>query len=188
MTRSMRSVFTQHHRLSDEELSKLWASCTFVLDANVLLNIYRYADSTREDLFKVLSGLKGRVWVPFQAAREFYRRRIDVIQEQHAKYDEAIDALGQSLKSIHHGGLKKSAFLHLDDLASVIQPAIQEAQQRVRTQQNAHPDLLLQDTYLERLAEIVGDGIGDEIDEKAFEERCKDAQVRIDLERPHRIP
>jgi hypothetical protein len=60
----MKDMFRQHHRLDEAERSAVWDTCVFVAYANVLLNIYRYADATREDLFRVLEGLSDRVWVP----------------------------------------------------------------------------------------------------------------------------
>src|ERR1051325_7100468 len=47
-------------------------------------------DATRQDLFRVLEGVRARVWVPYQAAREFYRNRIEVIGEQRRKYVELV--------------------------------------------------------------------------------------------------
>ena len=39
-----------------------------MLDANVLLNLYRYPEPARKDLFKVLNKIKERIWVPYHAA------------------------------------------------------------------------------------------------------------------------
>jgi hypothetical protein len=180
----MRDAFKQHHRLSDAEREQLWKTCSFALDANVLLNIYRYGDSTRDDLFKVLNGLKGRVWVPFQAAREFYRRRIDVIQEQRSKYTELEETLEHSLKALRSGGFKKSAFLKLDQVEAVLRPAIDQARQIVATQREEHPNLIHDDAFLERLVNTIGSHIGAEPEQATFDKRCTDAQARIDKLQP----
>lgn len=184
MTQSMRELFRQHHRLTDAERSALWATCTFALDANVLLNIYRYADSTRDDLFKVLERLAGRVWVPFQAAREFYRNRIDVIQEQRAKYTELQAELERAVTSLRGGAFRKSAFLRLDQIEEVLRPAVDRAKQVVEQQREEHPNLIQDDVYLERLAAIVGTSVGVEPDQATFDKRCTEAQVRIDRSQP----
>jgi hypothetical protein len=180
----MRDAFRHHHKLTDAERSALWTSCTFALDANVLLNIYRYANPTREDLFKVLESLGNRVWVPFQAANEFYRRRIEVIQEQEKKYSELQGTLEQSLNSLQGGSFSKSAFLQLDKIEEVLRPAIDQAKQFVDAQRSAHPNLIQDDTYLERLAEIIGPNVGEEPEQSAFDKRCAESQVRIDQEKP----
>jgi hypothetical protein len=120
MCPTIRDLFKHHHKLADAERNALLSECTFALDANVLLNVYRYADSTRDDLFKVLEGLGGRVWVPYQAATEFYRRRIEVIREQREKYSELEAALDKAISSLRGGSFRKSAFLKIDKIEEVL--------------------------------------------------------------------
>lgn len=66
----------------------MWQDGLFVLDANVLLNLYRYSDHTREQLIDVLSEIKGRLWLPHQAAHEYMNRRLTVIDAQSKQYRE----------------------------------------------------------------------------------------------------
>lgn len=184
MSPSIRDAFRHHHKLTEAERVSLWDTCTFALDANVLLNIYRYADSTREDLFKVLQGLSSRVWVPFQAAREFYQHRIQVIQEQREKYSELHEALERSLSTLRSGSFRKSAFLRIDEIEQVLRPAIENAKKVVAEQSEQHPNLIHDDQYLESLVEIIGSGLGDEPDQEKYDKRCADAQARIDRQQP----
>lgn len=86
----------------------------------MLLNIYRYADATRDDLFKVLQGLGGRTWIPYQAAKEFYRNRIAVIREQHRKYQELEKALDDTLNQLRGGKFQKIAFLRIKEIEAVL--------------------------------------------------------------------
>lgn len=52
-----------------------------VPDANVLLNLYRYTDTARDDLFSVLERLEERLWVPHQVLAEFWRNRDGVLRD-----------------------------------------------------------------------------------------------------------
>ncbi|HSS33263.1 MAG TPA: PIN-like domain-containing protein [Solirubrobacterales bacterium] len=52
-----------------------------VPDANVLLNLYRYTDGARDDLFSVLERLGDRLWAPHQALAEFWRNRDSVLRD-----------------------------------------------------------------------------------------------------------
>ncbi|HUB98321.1 MAG TPA: PIN domain-containing protein [Solirubrobacterales bacterium] len=52
-----------------------------VPDANVLLNLYRYTDRARDDLFSVLERLGERLWVPHQVLLEFWRNRDSVLRD-----------------------------------------------------------------------------------------------------------
>jgi hypothetical protein len=49
------------------------------VDANVLLNRFRYNACTTQDLLRVFERLGNRLVVPHQALREFHRDRIGVI-------------------------------------------------------------------------------------------------------------
>lgn len=56
-----------------------------VLDANVLLNAYRYHEPTRSDLFAILEALGDRLFVPHQAAKEFWKNREATIRGASAR-------------------------------------------------------------------------------------------------------
>ncbi len=185
MTMSMRDRFRHNHKLAAGEREKLWSTCVFVLDANALLNIYRYADSTRADFFRLLSGLSGRIWVPFQAACEFYDNRIAVIQEQLGKYAELERELDKALSSLQAGSFRKSAFLDLTKIEAVLTPAIENAKALVSEQRKKHPDLLGEDDeYLEQLAGVIGEALGQEPTNAVLAERHSVAQTRIECKRP----
>ncbi|MGD0913537.1 MAG: PIN-like domain-containing protein, partial [Terracidiphilus sp.] len=180
----MKDLFRQYHRPTDAEQKTLWEECIFALDANALLNVYRYADSTRNDFFGVLEGLGARVWVPYHAAREFYKNRIAVIREQTKKYDELRSNLSNTLSSLRGGDFSKSAFLKIDEIEALLKPVIEQAQAKIQEGELRHPDLLHNDPYLDRLSTLIDSSVGAEPEAKAFDEACNRAQVRIDKQQP----
>jgi PIN like domain len=84
---------------SDDELNKALGSALVVVDTNVLLNLYRYNESTRNDLLRVLRKLGNRLWVPHQALLEFWRNRLSVVASRGAGTDQALNALGKQQKA-----------------------------------------------------------------------------------------
>jgi hypothetical protein len=60
---------------SDAEVDDALAAAVVAIDANVLLNLYRFREQTASDLLKVLERLGDRLIVPHQALREFWRHR-----------------------------------------------------------------------------------------------------------------
>src|SRR5262245_34240564 len=129
---TMRDMFRHHHKFTEADREAIWKDCVFVLDTNVLLNIYRYADANRQRLFDVLDALRGRIWIPHQVALEFYKRRLGVIVEQRKKYEEAIKAIEGAMASIGDNAFKKSAFLDLETVRGVLKPAIESATRALR--------------------------------------------------------
>ncbi|MGE0024579.1 MAG: PIN-like domain-containing protein, partial [Hyphomicrobium sp.] len=84
----MKDKFPGYYRPSEEEFAILWKECIFALDANVLLNLYRYPQTARDELLKIISRDPERFWIPHQAALEFQRNRLSVIAEQKNKFRE----------------------------------------------------------------------------------------------------
>jgi len=84
---------------SEDELNEALRSALVVVDTNVLLNLYRYNESTRNDLLQVLRKLGDRLWVPHQALREFWRNRLSVIASRGSGTDHALNALGKQQKA-----------------------------------------------------------------------------------------
>lgn len=82
----MRSVFIGYFRPKDHELLKLWTKSVFVIDANVLLNLYRYSEATRDELEKALTSVKDNIFITHQAAKEFLRNRLSVTAGQAKEY------------------------------------------------------------------------------------------------------
>ncbi len=106
----MRSRFPGYYRRTDEELSRIWEDGIFVLDANVLLNLYRYSEGTREELLGVLWGIKDRLWIPHQVADEFHRNRQVVISDRRNAYS----AVRKSLSDARKDAENKMGQMHTD--------------------------------------------------------------------------
>lgn len=83
-------------------LKVIWERCLFVLDANVLLSLYRYSDDTRSELVEIFNLLGDRVWVPNQVASEYLMNRVGVINQQVKIYDEAIKNVEELKRSFEN--------------------------------------------------------------------------------------
>lgn len=96
----------------------LWRDCVFVLDANVLLNFYRYTPSLLEKWFDIFERVSARVWVPFQAALEFYDNRIGVMLDQASQFDRVVTIVDNYRSQLQ----AEIAKLNLDERHSTISP------------------------------------------------------------------
>jgi len=67
---------------SANAVDKAWRDGLLILDANVLLNLYRVPLATRNDVLEVLEACAERLWLPHQAACEYFKNRPAVIEEQ----------------------------------------------------------------------------------------------------------
>lgn len=101
----MKTVFPGHFANGAEDMERLWAECIFVLDANVLLSLYRFSDVTRSELTEIFKSLKERLWIPHQVAHEYLENRLSVIGDQIKAYDDAlkqVNSLKVNLENINH--------------------------------------------------------------------------------------
>ena len=96
----MKSIFVGHFRLTESEFSELWDTCIFAVDANVLLNLYRYSSATKQELEKALGAVKERAFIPHQAAKEFLRNRLSVTAGQADEYTKAIKSIRSLLTTL----------------------------------------------------------------------------------------
>lgn len=86
----MRDVFPGHFRPTPDQFESIWSKCVFAVDANVLLNLYRYSSDTRKELEKTLTTVRDRLFIPHRAAEEFLRNRLQVTAGQAEEYTKAI--------------------------------------------------------------------------------------------------
>lgn len=64
-----------------------------VLDANVLLDLYRITPDARRQVLDALGSVADRLWVPHQAAVEFSRNRRQVVEQRMSSFREVKQAL-----------------------------------------------------------------------------------------------
>lgn len=126
----MRDTFAAFYRPSPEEIEKAWPEATFVLDTNILLNLYRYPLSARTELLEVLQALQARIWIPYHVGMEFQRNRLTVIASQQKRFTELkaeIENVGITLrKGIAKLQLKKRhALIDVDPILSQMDTSVQ---------------------------------------------------------------
>ncbi|MFI7425278.1 PIN-like domain-containing protein [Nonomuraea sp. NPDC049684] len=73
--------FEGYRTASERDFKHVLTDGLVVLDANVLLNLYRYTSSTRADFIEVLNKIGDQLWIPHQALEEFWRNRENTIRD-----------------------------------------------------------------------------------------------------------
>lgn len=73
--------FEGYRTPSTADYQRVFANGIVAVDANVLLNLYRYAEQARNDLLSVMEQLGDRLWIPHQVLVEFWRNRESVLRD-----------------------------------------------------------------------------------------------------------
>ena len=101
--KSMIELFKGYTNYSEDEYKRIWESAIIVVDTNILLNFYRYSEDTKKEMFKILTNLKDRLWIPYQIAKEYFKNKNNVMVNSYDEYTK----LSNSLKDLFDTSIKK---------------------------------------------------------------------------------
>ncbi len=152
----MKDLFPGHYRPTEQEFKELWKECTFAFDANVLLNLYRYNRETSDRLLGQLRKLRARIWLPYQAAKEYQDQRRSVIAKQAAEYDEVVELLKSAAAKLQ-GALEqhqRHSLIDAKSLAATLSDAFKAAVATVEAARKDHPDFSNEDRIRDALSDL----------------------------------
>lgn len=92
----MKSAFRGYHPPTNSEMRELWKSGLIVLDTNALLHLFRYSESSRDELLELLKKYQDRIWMPHQVGSEFHRIRLSVPVKEHESFAHVESVLQSS--------------------------------------------------------------------------------------------
>jgi hypothetical protein len=137
----------------------------FVVDASVLLNLYRYPKAAREDLIKIFNQIADRLWVPHQAALEYQENRLRVIAEQLRRYDE-VRSVTTDFRNKFQSELgklqlkKRHSSINPDKLSEQIEKAFRDFLDELETLQKAQPDVFHDDPLRSEIDSLFNGKVG----------------------------
>ena len=189
----MRDLFPGFYQRTEEEISKLWQEGIFVFDTNMLLNVYRYTEKTRERYFEILHRLKmqNQLWIPYQVAYEYQDRRMDVIQGQLDAYTEVSNILQNTVQKLENSlgpYKKKHGFIDASKMIEEIGETIKHAKSSVteskEEHKKTHEAIKKEDKLQVGFEELFQGNIGEPYNRSKLEDAYRQAQLRIELKIP----
>lgn len=164
-----------------------WDRTTVVLDTNVLLNLYRSPDETRDELLGALEAIAGSLFMPAQVQREFWRNRDSVLREN-AALDEVANELRRMLreakKSLTRLGQGKIGVAPANDLIDELEASLEGV---IKAASGHRPSFSWrtalsaseQDTVLSRLIALYDGKVGPEYDSAELASAVAEASSRF---------
>jgi len=182
----MKNTFPGHYRPNEDDLNRLWENCLFVLDANVLLHLYRYTPKTREGLQNILAQISNRLWIPHQAAFEYQSNRLKVIIKQVEAYEEISDFFNKTYSQIENklNSYRRHPFIDATGLLKDFKRTFEKITSNLKSSEEQHPDLLIHDTLRDEITELLNGKIGEPYPEDKLQEIYKDGDLRFGNEKP----
>lgn len=182
----MKNKFSEYYKLSKDELKSHWEKDIFCFDANVLLNLYRYSPSTREAFFNLLEKVKDRIWITYQAAFEYQKNRLIVINAQREAYKDIRETLTKKKGEIEAklNSFKKHPYLQTTELKRQIESAFDSIARDLDKLEDKHPDYLENDPVWEKLSFLLDGKVGDDFSKEDLEKLFRDGKKRYDEKVP----
>ncbi|GHU38070.1 hypothetical protein AGMMS50256_36840 [Betaproteobacteria bacterium] len=185
----MKKQFEWYFNPTKEEIDDAWKNGVLTVDTNVLLDLYRYHEGTRDSLIQSLQKFEGEKWLSYQAATEFFRNRTKVIVSSEKAFKQAqdeIDNLNGKLESAV-ARLKGNRIIPSEvseKLDSAVKSSTSEAQSQINKAKESYPEFLQDDPILKQLSEIFNDAVGEDFKEESREEIAAQAEER----RKNKVP
>ncbi len=177
----MRSKFPGYFKPAKGDIKALWDNAIFTFDTNILLNLYRYSDETREEFYKILEKLKDKIWLSNQSAFEFFENRLNVISQQEKAYEDMIGklaAIEEDFKNTRqHPFVSDSSLQKFSKLAKEICSELEKSKE-------VHNNRIVDDEVLMRIEELFADRVGGEYKLEEFNKLIKEGEERFKLKVP----
>jgi PIN like domain len=185
--------FDTYKTLTSADYSALFKSGLITLDANTLLDLYRYHAETRQALLDTLARLEGRLWVPHQAMLEFFENRISVIESRAEEAEQVIEDLQKKeidLESVvrqwanRTGFPKEKSGAMIDTIRVTVNTVAAQIGDHVSDDSISQAEDTAKDPVLASLNSILQKSVGAPLPDAELLSAMKEAKQRIIDKRP----
>ncbi|MCD0484999.1 PIN-like domain-containing protein [Streptacidiphilus sp. ASG 303] len=194
----------------DAERSAFFKDGIIVLDTNVLLSLYEYTETSREEVLSALEQTAGRLWMPYQVGLEFVRGRRSTLESRKKALASAATEVNKKLMAA------RKAIVEAKDIVCAQLDKYARAQQEItgldalvadaevdahldvyRHEFKRHLDMLkadhglalnstdAEDPILPRIAQLYGEGVGEQPTDDVLRRRLEEATA---FRFPNKIP
>lgn len=184
--------FEGYQILADADVDRALTSALVAVDANVLLNLYRYNLQTTKDLLTVFERLGDRLVVPHQAIREFHRNRLTAIGNPDGAAQDVRTALVKNQRSTVDALTRwaKQVALADGDLDQLKADATAVFDRLLEAVDKAEPDRVQADTpaaedrVLKRLAVLLNGKVLAQPPQDEWTQLIADGKRRVEEQQP----
>lgn len=192
MVSSIYTGFEGYRIPNREEYISVLREGFVVVDANLLLDLYRFGEQGRKDLLAALRALGTRLWVPHQAMLEFWKNREGVLKDPGGT-KELTDSLSKARDAAHDaiakwGRLRSHPESTIDELRTTIAEALESVIKQVNGLTKEETTAWARDTsgdpVLRDLSTILSGKVGRCLPEEAYVQALAEAKRRADSKIP----
>jgi PIN like domain len=186
----VRDGFEQYYRNSPESFNRLWTESTFAIDANVLLDLYRFSSAIREKLLSTFEGLRDRVWIPHTAVAEYHRNRLKVVSDTFEPYRKIREACvknrDETLATLNQY-TSKHPFIEIEEVRQTLRTAFDTVIQNLDDAAKSSPDHIAiadSDPVRDTLTSLFDGKVGKALTDAELEKIHADGKGRYEKRTP----
>ncbi len=177
----MKTLFASRIGQEPEFYDNLLENATIAFDANVLLNLYRYSEETREQIFDVLEQLNSRIILPYQAAVEYFNNRINVIEEQCKTYEKTQKGLSEIKKALEN---KRTNPFITRMLSNEFNDVIDKVLGELASNNKSYDEFISNDEIMKKISNLFDKKIISEFNEEKLNEAINEGAIRYKHKTP----
>lgn len=178
----MNNHYPEFKQLSADEINAIWEGAVIVLDTNILLNLYRYSENTRDDILSVMEKLKDRLWMPYQVGLEYYNNRVktfSAIADMQKGFKKKLDDGKTSLLNVFNNQeTSRHPHMNKEELGNVYDEAVKQVMEYVDRQTSRLHDYANDDIVLRKLLDIYNGKVGENFTTEELLKIYEEGEVR----------
>ena len=89
----MKELYRGYSKKTEKELKELWKNSLITFDTNVILNLYRYSNSTKVAILELIQKFEKQIFLTFQVGLEYNRNRYERISDQENSHNDFLKKL-----------------------------------------------------------------------------------------------
>lgn len=181
----MKEQFYEYIDPTTDEIREVWKNGIISVDANILLNLYRYTKETREDFFSILEKCQSQLWLTHQAGEEFFKNRRNLFKALKGAYQKRYEEIESEIKKIKsQAGKQIHPTIEASKISEYLDNAVVMIKDYLDKAEKEHPNYTDNDPILTRVVNLFNGRIGEAYSKERIVEIHKIGQTRFKEEIP----
>lgn len=183
----MKTKFFEQYTLSDNEIRDILENGILVFDTNVLLNLYSYTKSTKEEVLNIMKKYKNRLWMPYQVGWEFFNNRENKISSVQGGCDKLLKFINDSkngFDKLLNDNYKRHPYIDRKSISELFGNQLKAVSDEIEKLKAQDPKYDKNDTILKQLTQLYNKKVGDDYSIDEYKDIFNDGEKRYEQKTP----
>lgn len=177
----MKELYSGYSKKTEKELKELWQNSLITFDTNVILNLYRYSDSTKIAILELIKKFEKQIFLTFQVGLEYNRNRYEIISDQENSHNDFL----KKLKIIEDDlNSKDSPPFLTDKLHNSLSKVFNNVEKEVKEHIDSFNKMPDNDEIFNKIDELFKGKITEKFDEERIKKIYQEGKLRYDKKIP----